>query len=239
MVPFADLLNHESAYNAEYQRYPQTGGVFLRAVSNIDPGTEVTVNYGSHSNHVLLISYGFVDLVSWSDELRVDLLGPQEAAELREKSQLRLSANSSMAASSLLKALEILRLKASASALPGSEDAKAQTRAREEAALGTVHKRCSKAAHRLVAGRAGRKAARHARECFGYRVCLAVWAAACADFARLALQTLAGEKQLADGAIVNSSRAARLLSSELLATWRRDAVRIGLLTSMTGLRPEL
>eukprot|EP00747_Dinoflagellata_sp_TGD_P214010 gnl/TRDRNA2_/TRDRNA2_86908_c0_seq2.p1 gnl/TRDRNA2_/TRDRNA2_86908_c0~~gnl/TRDRNA2_/TRDRNA2_86908_c0_seq2.p1 ORF type:complete len:170 (-),score=25.62 gnl/TRDRNA2_/TRDRNA2_86908_c0_seq2:21-530(-) len=159
------------------------------------------------------------------------MLSSDEAWEFREASRLTLSTNISAVAASLSRSLETLRRRARALPDPtrGSRETDVPSSVvREEAVLTRIRLKCREAAWELAASDTAKEAMRYASDCFGFRACLAVAAAACADFARMALEKLAGRTPIATGDIAQSSDAAKRLSRSLLGAWYQDAVKIDL-----------
>lgn len=76
LVPFADLLNHESKPNAGWTFSPERG-FEIHAKTDIMPGTTVVTSYGAKSNEALLLEYGFAGSPNLQDmfEIQMDVHG--------------------------------------------------------------------------------------------------------------------------------------------------------------------
>lgn len=87
LAPAMDLFNHNSGPTAR-TKYDKTG-YFVLADRNYQPGEEIFISYGCHSNDVLWAEYGFMLERSLDDTVRIDnlvlrSLNPQERLKLNE-----------------------------------------------------------------------------------------------------------------------------------------------------------
>lgn len=87
LAPAMDLFNHSSGPTAR-TKYDKTG-YFILADRNYQPGEEIFISYGCHSNDVLWAEYGFMLGRSLDDTVRIDnlvlgSLNPQERLKLSE-----------------------------------------------------------------------------------------------------------------------------------------------------------
>lgn len=77
MCPIIDLVNHSFSPNCriEGQYLPLEGEslVILRSLTTINPGEELTINYGDYSNADFLMKFGFLNSYNPFNELRLEL----------------------------------------------------------------------------------------------------------------------------------------------------------------------
>jgi hypothetical protein len=61
-LPLIDMMNHSYANNCKVVFDPKNpeASIHVEAVSQIQPGTELTLNYGFHPNDSFLLNYGFL-----------------------------------------------------------------------------------------------------------------------------------------------------------------------------------
>lgn len=60
LVPFLDMLNHSASCNVETRFNEQTNAFEILSGEALSRGEQVFISYGPHSNHTLLMDYGFV-----------------------------------------------------------------------------------------------------------------------------------------------------------------------------------
>ena len=60
MVPLADMLNHSNNALTTWGYSNEKGGYEMKAVDNIEVGSEITDSYGRKDNHKYFLYYGFV-----------------------------------------------------------------------------------------------------------------------------------------------------------------------------------
>lgn len=70
-LPLIDMMNHSYANNCKVTLDPSTGDIKVDAVSEIQPGSELTLNYGYHTNDAFLLNYGFMLDENVADHLQI------------------------------------------------------------------------------------------------------------------------------------------------------------------------
>lgn len=87
LVPLADLLDHSRDYNVEW-RIESTLGFLYSSGRQLEPGTPLTISYGSKGNSVLFSNYGFTLEGNPDDDAEIELpdLAPDHPFHEKAKS---------------------------------------------------------------------------------------------------------------------------------------------------------